>query len=152
VQGLLLKFSPSISTCFPALKSRLMGLSPPVLGYASAIPPDELGFRLRCGSQPGAVRLEKSARPTPRRTLVTFKPVLLAVRFVVFGSWCALGGPERISRSSMHPNHALLFAIGGTLVLGLVIRWPAKIFRTSAAGVPHWLYEIFNPNDKHLPP
>jgi len=99
-QGLLLKFKPVNLDVLP-LYIALMGLFPPVLWMMLRQPgPDDAGFGCAVARSP-AVRLE-SAGPTPPVPGTSTRTAGRCCLCSAPGARSA--GPERISRSSMHPS------------------------------------------------
>jgi hypothetical protein len=73
-----------------------------------------------------------------------FNPFCWQVLFV-FGSWCALGGAQK-SRAIIEKPITLYVCVA-YLALAMVMTMAGK-FPDFGAMFPHWLYDIFNPNDK----
>src|SRR6188768_363531 len=73
-----------------------------------------------------------------------FNPFAWQVLFV-FGSWCALGGARRSAAVINHPL-TLYFCIA-YMLLALVMTMAGR-FPDFGNMFPHWVYSMFNPNDK----
>jgi hypothetical protein len=139
-QGLLLKFKPVNLDVLP-LYIVLMGFFPPVLWVMLRRP----GLTML-----GSIALWLAARQFgwnlsayPTGTWY-FNPFCWQLLFV-FGSWCALGGAQK-SRAIIDKPITLYLCIA-YLILSAIMTMAGK-FPDFGVLFPHWLYEIFNPNDK----
>jgi hypothetical protein len=139
-QGLFLKFKPVNLDVLP-LYIVLMGLFPPVLWFM---------LRQPNLTMVAAIALWLVSRQTgwnlpayPQGTWY-FNPFAWQVLFV-FGAWCALGG----ARKNLHIINApvTIYLCFAYLAFSLIMTMAGK-FPAFGDMFPHWLFSMFNPNDK----
>src|SRR6266511_1892293 len=139
-QGLLLRYKPLNLDVLP-LYVVLMGAFPPVLW---------LMLRHRNWVMLGSVLLYLAARqfgwnlPGYPSGVWFFNPFAWQLLFV-FGSWCALGGAERLGRVLRSRVTAVIAILYLLFAFAITLTW---YFPPLAHFVPGWLAELLYPIDK----
>jgi hypothetical protein len=140
VQALLLKFKPVNMDVLP-LYIVLMACFPPVLGLLLRKPTLALALSVALYAVTWEFGLNLPAYPSGTWF---FNPFAWQLLFV-FGAWCALGG----ARNNLAIINApvTLYLCAAYLIFSLIMTMAGR-FPAFGEMFPHWLYSMFNPNDK----